>query len=56
MHGDEEKFFPAGWCTDMASGNFICLVKIYREDVLETVKGCQFHFWRFSKSKSDVIW
>ena len=44
MHGDDEKFFPAGWCTDMASGNFIGLVKIYCEDILGTVKGCEFHF------------
>ena len=44
MHGEDDKFFPAGWCTDMASGNFIGLVTIYGEDILETVKGCEFHF------------
>ena len=44
MHGDDEKFFPAGWCNDMASGNFIGWVKIYGEDILETVAGCEFHF------------
>ena len=44
MHGGDKKFFPAGWCTDMASGNFIDLVKMYGEDILETVKGCVFHF------------
>ena len=44
MHGDDEKFFPAGWCTDMGSGNFIGLVKIYGEDILGTVKGCEFRF------------
>ena len=44
MHGDDEKFFPAGWCTDMASGNFIGLVKTYDEDILETVKRCEFYF------------
>ena len=44
MHGDNEKFFPAGWCNDMASGNFIGWVKIYGEDILETVTGCEFHF------------
>ena len=44
MHGDDEKFFPAGWCTDMPSGNFIGLVKIYDEDILETVKRCEFYF------------
>ena len=44
MRGDDEKFFPDGWRTDMASRNFIGLVKIYSEDILETVKGCEFHF------------
>lgn len=29
---------------DMASANFIGLVKIYGEDVLLNVKGCEFHF------------
>ena len=40
----DEKFHPTGWCTDMASCNFIGLVKIYSEDVLQYIKGCEFHF------------
>ena len=40
----DEKFHPTGWCTDMASCNFIGLVKIYGEDVLQYIKGCEFHF------------
>ena len=43
MHGDDEKFFLACWCTNMASENLIGLVKMYGEDILETVKGCEFH-------------
>ena len=39
-----EKFHPKGWCTDIASCNFIGLVKIYVEDVLQCIKGCEFHF------------
>ena len=35
----EEKFLPIGWCTDMASANFIGLGRIYRENVLQSVKG-----------------
>ena len=42
MHGDDGKFFPADWCTDMASGIFIGLVKIYGEDILKAVKGYEF--------------
>ena len=38
------KFHPTGWCTGMASCNFIGLVKIYGEDVLQYIKGCEFHF------------
>ena len=44
VNGGDEKFLPVGWCTDMASGNFIGLVRIYGEDVLDTVKGCEFHY------------
>ena len=43
MHGDDEKFFLACWCTNMASENLIGLVKMYGKDILETVKGCEFH-------------
>ena len=39
-----EKFHPSGWCTDMTSCNFIGLVKIYGEDVLQYIKGCEFYF------------
>ena len=38
-----EKFHPKGWCTDIASYNFIGLVKIYGEDVLQYIKGCELH-------------
>ena len=44
VNAGDEKFLPIGWCTDMASGNFIGLVRIYGEDVLDTVKGCEFHY------------
>ena len=39
-----KKFHPKGWCTDMASCNFIGLVKIYGEDVLQCIKACELTF------------
>ena len=44
VNSENEKFSPVGWCTDMASANFNGLVQIYGEDVLDRVKGCEFHF------------
>ena len=38
------KFTPTGWVSDMATANFNGLQMIYGEEVLEKVKGCEFHF------------
>ena len=37
-------FILQAGCTDTASCNFIGLVKIYGEGVLQYIKGCKFHF------------
>ena len=39
-----ERFNPVGWKTDMATANFNGLAKIYGEDILENIKGCEFHY------------
>ena len=39
-----ERFSPTGFCTDMVTANFNGIVKIYGEEILEKVKGCEFHF------------
>lgn len=44
VHETDEKFSPKGWVTDMAAANFNGLVKIYGEDILEDIKGCEFHY------------
>ena len=38
------KFQPIGWVTDMALANFSGLQMIYDEEVLEKIKGCEFHY------------
>ena len=43
VNGIGDRFSPAGFCTDMATANFNGLVKIYGEEILEKVKGCEFH-------------
>ena len=40
----DNKFSPCGWCTDMATANFTGLSLIYGEDILDKVKGCEFHY------------
>ena len=37
------KFQPIGWVTDMALANFSGLQIIYGEEVLDKIKGCEFH-------------
>ena len=36
----EDKFEPHAWITDMAPG----LIKIYGEEVMNKIKGCEFHY------------
>ena len=44
VNGIRDKFSPTGFCTDMATVHFNALVKIYGEEILKKVKGCEFHF------------
>ena len=39
-----EKFRPAKWVTDMARSNFNGLKRVYGDDVVEDIMGCEFHF------------
>ena len=40
----EDKFEPHAWITDMAQANFSGLIKIYGEEVMNKIKGCEFHY------------
>ena len=44
VNNSSNKFQPSGWITDMATANFSGLERIYGEEVLEKIKGCEFHF------------
>ena len=39
-----DKYSRHGWISDMASSNFNGLIQLYGEEVLEKIKGCEFHF------------
>ena len=39
-----EKFHPRGWSTDMNTSNFNGLERIYGENIVAKIKGCEFHF------------
>ena len=39
-----EKSHTTGWSTDMVANNFNNLEKVYGEDILNKIKGCEFHF------------
>ena len=55
VNGIREIFSPTGFCTDMATANFNGLVKIYGEEVLEKVKGCEFHFRDSINRKASTL-
>ena len=38
-----DKYYPQGWISDMVSSNFNGLIRLYGEEVLEKIKGCEFH-------------
>lgn len=50
-----ERFSPTRFCTDMAKANFNGLVKAYGEEVLEKVKGCEFHFRDSINRKASTL-
>ena len=39
-----DKYSLQEWISDMASSNFNGLIRLYGEEVLEKIKGCEFHF------------
>ena len=39
----------------MTTANFNTLVKIYREKILEKVKGCEFHFRDLINRKASTL-
>uniref|UniRef100_A0A7M5VBJ9 OTU domain-containing protein n=2 Tax=Clytia hemisphaerica TaxID=252671 RepID=A0A7M5VBJ9_9CNID len=49
------RFEPSGWVTDMATANFNGLSKMYGEDVLEKVKGCEFHYKQSVEKKAKTL-
>ena len=51
----EQKFLPFGWITDMAGSNFNGLKEIYGEDVMNMIKGCEFHFKQSINRQSRKI-
>jgi hypothetical protein len=40
----EFMFSPRGWCSDMAGSNLQGIQKVFGEEALQKVKGCEFHF------------
>ena len=38
------KFQPVGWVADMSLTNFSGLQMIYREEILDKIKGYEFHY------------
>ena len=52
-HGD--KFMPRGCGTDMAGANFSGLSKIYGDDIMERIKGCEFHFKKSVEKYRKII-
>ena len=55
VNGIGDRFSPTGFCTDMATANFNGLVKIYYEEILEKVKGCEFHFRNSINRKASTL-
>lgn len=39
-----KQFNPLGWCTDMAGANMNGIKKVFGEDAVSRIKGCEFHF------------
>ena len=50
-----DRFQPAGSCMDMATAIFNRLVKIYSEEILDKVKGCEFLFRDLSNRKASTL-
>lgn len=44
VNGPAAVFSPMGWVCDMAGANFNGLARVFGEEVLNKIKGCEFHF------------
>ena len=55
VSGIGDIFSPTGFCTDVATSSLNGLVKIYGEDILEKVKGCEFHFRDSINRKTSTL-
>ena len=55
VNGTGDRFSPTGFCTDMATANFNGIVKIYREEILEKVKECEFLFCDLISRKASTL-
>ena len=51
----KEKFNPTGWCSDRTGAIFNWLKKIYGEDVVNKIKGCEFHYKESINKKSKQL-
>ena len=49
------KFQPTGWVTDVALANFTGLQMIYGEEVLDKIKGCEFHYKQSVNRKVHLV-
>ena len=50
----DEKFMPFGWVTDMATVNIAGLAKIYGDDIIDKIKGCEFHYLKSANEKAST--
>ena len=51
----DEKFMQFGRVTDMATANFAGLAKIYGDDIIDKIKGCEFHYLKSANEKASTI-
>ena len=49
------KFQPIGWVTDMALANFSGLQMIYSEEVLDKIKGWEFHYKQSVNRRGHLV-
>ena len=47
-----DKYSAQGWILGMASSDFNGLIRLYGEEVLEKIKGCEFHFMNSASKHS----
>ena len=50
-----DKFWPIGWSTDMAGSNFAGLERLYGEEVMSKIMGCEFHFKESARKRGRKL-